>query len=216
MRAQDDRHQARSEESMDEENWDARYAESERLFSANADGSLVELVTGLPPGTALDVGAGEGRNSLWLADAGWKVTAIDTSSMALTRLREQATDVGLDITTEVADMTDFLSRRKRFDLIVLANLHADPDERDRLFARVPASLRAGGHLFLVGHHVDSLGIAGPPQRERLYTEEHLRSAFPSLELIGLERREGRHGDTGHPSIDVVLWAVRPAGEAPAE
>jgi SAM-dependent methyltransferase len=202
----------RCEDVMNED-WDARYAGSERLFSSRADGSLIELVASLPPGTALDVGAGEGRNALWLAGGGWDVTAIDISNVALARLRQQAAEAGLRIRTEVADMSDYLAIGGQFDLIVVANLHPEPMERARLFAGVPAALREGGHLFLVGHHVDSLGIAGPPDAKRLYTEAGLRSAFSGLEVVVLDRREGQHGDTGHPSVDVVLWARRPARES---
>ena len=70
--------------------WDARYAASGRLFSSEPDEALVELAGTLPPGRALDLGAGEGRNSLWLARKGWQVTAVDLSGVALARLRAQA------------------------------------------------------------------------------------------------------------------------------
>ncbi len=194
---------------MKDTHWNERYAASERLFSADPDGTLVELAGQLPPGRALDLGAGEGRNSLWLAAGGWRVTAVDLSDVALTRLVGEATERGLDVTTVVADMNEFLGRGVQFDLVVLANLHPDPGEREEMLTLAAASLAPGGHLFLVGHHVDSLGKAGPPQPERLYTEHILRTAFPDLELLRLERREGRHGDRGVPVTDVVLWAARP-------
>ena len=197
---------------MQRDQWDSRYASSERLFSAEPDGSLVELVQDLPPGRALDVGAGEGRNSLWLARRGWDVTAVDHSRVALERLEAGAARDGLSVTTALADMNEYFVGGERFDLVVLANLHPDPDERATLLAAAAAALKPGAHLFLVGHHVDSLGVAGPPDPERLYTEEAISRGLAGLKLLRLERRDGSHGDTGKPSVDVVAWALRPSGE----
>lgn len=194
---------------MNDTHWNERYAASERVFSADPDGTLVELAGGLPPGRALDLGAGEGRNSLWLASLGWRVTAVDLSDVALTRLAASAAERDLEVTTEVGDMNEFLGRDGRFDLIVLANIHPDPEERTALLARVAAALAPGGHLFIVGHHIDSLGKAGPPRPERLYTEDIVAKAFPDLELLRLEKREGRHGDRDEPVTDIVAWALRP-------
>jgi hypothetical protein len=112
-------------------------------------------------------------------------------------------------------MNEYLTAGNRFDLVVLANLHPDPGERAVLLAAAAAALTPGGHLFLVGHHVDSLGVAGPNDPQRLYTEELLGRAFPGLEILRLERRDGSHGDTGKPSVDVVAWAVRPAEDGDA-
>ncbi len=188
--------------------WNEMYASRERLFSAEPDAALVELAAGLEPGRALDLGAGEGRNSLWLARSGWEVTAIDLSDVALGRLADAAARAGLTLTTVVGDIEEYLAHAARIDLVVLANLHPLPEERTRLFRLAAEALVPGGHLFLVGHHLDSLGRAGPPQAERLYTEETLRDAFPGLELLRLERRAGHIGDTAEPLVDVIAWAVR--------
>ncbi len=193
---------------MSDTDWNERYASADRLFSAKPDETLEQLAAALPPGRALDLGAGEGRNSLWLAGQGWHVTAVDLSDVALSRLAGQAAAQALDITTEVADMNEFLARGERFDLLVLANLHPGPAARAELFSRSAAAVAPGGHLFLVGHHVDSLGKAGPPSAERLYTEDVLKEAFPGLELLRLERREGVHGDRDEPVTDIVAWATR--------
>jgi SAM-dependent methyltransferase len=194
---------------MNTNHWNERYAGTDRLFTDRPDETLVELASGLPPGRAIDVGAGEGRNSLWLARKGWSVTAIDVSEIALTRLADLARDEHLLIMTEVVDMNEFLERGERFDLVVIANMHAEPGERSKLFTQASNSLAPGGHLFLVGHHVSSLGKAGPSQPKRLYTEEMLKVAFPELELLRVEQRKSLHGDRGEPTMDVILWALCP-------
>lgn len=194
---------------MSADEWDARYAGSARLFSAAADASLVELVDLLEPGTALDVGAGEGRNSLWLAARGWTVTAADISAVALDRLCDAAHEQGLDVQTQVRDVILDVAAGATYDLVVVANLHVEPGERAQMFAGAAAAVAPGGQLFVVGHHLDSLGIAGPPDPARLYVEADAEGAFPGLQLDQVRRRADAASDTGDVGVDLVIWAHRP-------
>ncbi|MGO8686831.1 MAG: methyltransferase domain-containing protein [Candidatus Dormibacteria bacterium] len=194
----------------DHESWDQRYAAVERLFSTEPDPAMVELVTPLPPGRAVDLGAGEGRNSLWLARRGWEVTAVDGSGVALARISAAAGGEGLGVATAQTDIGAYLARGETFDLVVIANIHPAAEERAALLGAAAGAVRAGGHLFLVGHHLDSLGRVGPLDPGRLYTTEALAGALPGLRTLLLERRERSHGgDTGEPLTDVVLWAEAP-------
>ena len=74
--------------------WDARYGAIDRLWSGNPNPQLVAQVADLDPGTALDVGCGEGADAIWLASQGWQVTAVDVSKVALRRGAEQAARQG--------------------------------------------------------------------------------------------------------------------------
>jgi N-acetylglucosamine malate deacetylase 2 len=192
--------------------WDARYQAQPQLFREEPDETLVELVSPLPPGTAVDLGAGEGRNSLWLARQGWDVAAVDASTVALDRLRGSAAAQGVTIETVADDVFDYLrsapDRGQAFDLVVIAFVHPPADERIRLLRAAAELVARGGHLFVVAHHLDSLGRSGPPDPQRLYTESDLRSATPDLELLRLERRNGA-SDVSDPGVDVFLWARRP-------
>jgi SAM-dependent methyltransferase len=188
--------------------WDQRYSGSENLFPPHPDEALVGFAAGLPTGRALDLGAGEGRNSLWLARRGWKVTAVDLSAVALGRLAAAAAEEHLAVRTVVTDMKKYLARGERFDLVVMANIHPAPAERAALMEAAAAAVGPGGHLFLVGHHLASLGRAGPPDPERLYVEDDLKDAFPGLEVLCLERRSRQVGDGAAPLYDLVAWAAR--------
>jgi SAM-dependent methyltransferase len=193
----------------DHHDWDARYAAG-RVFTTEPDEALVELAGDLVPGSAVDLGAGEGRNSLWLARRGWRVTAVDLSQVGLGRLRAQAAAGHLAVQTVAAEMAEFLARGGRYGLVVLANIHPPAGDRARLLGAAAAAVAPGGYLFVTGHHLDSLGRAGPPDPARLYTEDRLAGAFPSLQVLRIEKRIRQRGDISTPLVDVVAWATRPA------
>lgn len=188
--------------------WNARYAGTERLFSSVPNQLLVELTKGLAPGSAVDLGAGEGRNSLWLASQGWDVTAVDLSDVALERLSSYAEQGNLSVTTKVSDIESYLGQGYQFDLVVMAYIHVMPEDRKRMLEAASEAVAPGGHLFVVGHHLDSLGKGGPSQPERLYTEDIFLDSLPGLELLLAERRQNSSSDLDLPLIDALAWARR--------
>jgi SAM-dependent methyltransferase len=199
-----------SNKAHDWQHWDQRYASPDRVVLREPDATLVELVRDLPPGRAVDLGAGEGRNSLWLARQHRDVTAIDLSEVGLRRLADDAAAEGLLTSTVVADVYEYLDRGEHFGLVLVANMHPPLEQRARLLAGAARAVAPGGHLYLIGHHVDSFGLAGPPDRTRLYTEDSLRHAFPGLETLRIERRERLRGTGEPPLVDAIAWATRPA------
>ncbi len=184
----------------------------------------MEVLAPLRPGHAVDLGAGEGRNALGLARAGWRVTGVDSSTVALERLAAHAAAEGLTIEAVHGDLLEYLAaaaaRGQRFDLVVLSYLHPPAAERAALLRAAAGAVAPGGYLFVVGHHRDSLGVVGPPDAERLYGEEDLAGVGvgTAFEVLRLERRVGP-SDHDHPAgVDVLLWARAPGappGEAPS-
>ena len=82
---------------MGPEAWDERHAAHEPIESHEPDPTLVREVAGLTPGRALDLATGDGRNAIWLAARGWRVTAVDFSGVALDRARTSARSVGVEV-----------------------------------------------------------------------------------------------------------------------
>jgi SAM-dependent methyltransferase len=189
--------------------WDRRYETAEHLFSREPDDQLVVFSRRLKPGRALDLGAGEGRNSLWLAQQGWRVTAIDFSDVALSRLRQAATARGLAVETVNADIGDYLAEGEQFDLVVLSYVHPSPEERTELLRGAAQAVVPGGHLYFVGHHLESLGRAGPPDPKLLYSEDTLAGAFPGLQVLHEQRIEHRRSDVEASAVDIVVFATKP-------
>jgi len=111
---------------------------------------MMESTKDLEPGTVLDVGAGQGRNAVWLAQQGWDVTAIDISGAGLAVASANANKVGTSITTVKTTYEDFDFGTERWDLIVMI-LSWAPVSDPAFVARLNASLRPGG--VLVFEHV---------------------------------------------------------------
>ncbi len=100
---------------MDREGWNARYAGQPLLWNVDPGPFLGQELNGVAPGTVLDLGAGEGRNTLWLAERGWRVTAVDFAEVALERGRARAAELGLapDTVTGCAPIWSTTSRRRQ-------------------------------------------------------------------------------------------------------
>lgn len=190
--------------------WDRRFAE--HPWSVVPDESLVELASPLTPGRAIDLGCGTGRNALWLARLGWEVLGVDASAVGLAKAREQAEREGLTLSLAQADLLAYEPAALSFDLVVVANIHLDPESRGRFFEGAARAVAPGGHLYVTGHHVDAWGVAGPPTREVLFTEELFSAGFEGLETKVLERRETLADSGDERDVTLVLWAQRTSTE----
>ncbi|MDQ3421899.1 MAG: methyltransferase domain-containing protein, partial [Actinomycetota bacterium] len=108
----------------DAQHWDRRYADTDRLWSAEPNATVEEIVGQLPPGRALDLGAGEGRHAVWLAQRGWRVTAVDFSEVGIERGRAHARGAAVDWV--VHDVRRWRPpTASSYDLVLLAYLHLD-------------------------------------------------------------------------------------------
>lgn len=167
--------------------WDDRYAGSDLVWSAGPTTFVEQAVSGLTPGTALDLGAGEGRNALWLAENGWHATAVDFSRVALDRARRLAderlgsaadrlTVVHADVTTWPPDTL--------YDLVLVVYIHLPVDQRRRLLATAARAVADGGTLVVVAHHTDNLaaGVGGPQDPAVLYTEADITADLAGTDL----------------------------------
>lgn len=185
--------------------WDARYRAEPDLWTTEPNAALVELAGELEPGRALDVGAGDGRNAIWLATQGWSVSAIDLSAVALERAAERAAARGTRLGCIVADWHEHDFGEAAFELVVVSFMHPAPEDRDALFERAARALAPGGHVFTVGVVLADHGRRGPPDAERLYTPERVRHALRGFELLRCEERsyEQQHSSGLREVTDVV-------------
>ncbi|GAA4586047.1 class I SAM-dependent methyltransferase [Streptomyces violaceoruber] len=133
--------------------WDGVYAARPAPDAPRPNVRLVETVTGLPPGDALDLGCGSGGDALWLARRGWRVTAVDISGVATERLAGHARAHGLGdlVDTVRRDLRDSFPEG-RFDLVSTHYLHTPFDlDRASVLRGAAHALRPGGRLLVVDH-----------------------------------------------------------------
>ncbi|HEY2195193.1 MAG TPA: bifunctional NAD(P)/FAD-dependent oxidoreductase/class I SAM-dependent methyltransferase [Actinomycetospora sp.] len=130
--------------------WERFYAERDQVWSGRANTVLAATAADLDPGTALDLGAGEGGDAFLLAGRGWKVTAVDVAQTACDRIAQRAGD--LPVTTERHDLTETFPEGS-FDLVSAQYLHSpSPDfPRTTILRRAAEAVAPGGTLLVVGH-----------------------------------------------------------------
>jgi len=138
---------------FDENFWNERYGQHGKVWSGNPNPQLVAEAADLPPGTALDVGCGEGADTVWLAGRGWQVTGVDISTVALERAAAHAANLALPgaIVWEHRDLLAWAPPASAFDLVSAQFMHLPKAGRDPLFARLAEAVAPGGTLLLVGH-----------------------------------------------------------------
>ena len=191
---------------MDAGAWDARYAEADQVWSTGPNQFVEAELADLPPGRALDLACGEGRNAIWLARRGWEVTAIDFSEVAVERARRLAD--GLPVAWTVGDALSV--ELPQADLVVLAYLQLAPEQRRTVVRRAFAALAPGGTLLVVAHDSTNLteGTGGPQDPDVLYTAQDVLAdlAGESLEVLRAERvPRVVAGDDGHGGSDGTAW-----------
>ncbi|WBQ02036.1 SAM-dependent methyltransferase [Kribbella sp. CA-293567] len=136
-----------------EEYWNDRYRENSRIWSGEPNVALVAEVSGLEPGTALDLGSGEGGDAIWLAKQGWRVTAVDVSQVALSRAAAHAEEAG--VTDRIEWQQHELGKTfpdGTFDLVSAQFLHSTVDlPREAILRSAAEAVAPGGVLLIEGH-----------------------------------------------------------------
>ena len=173
---------------MNSQEWDQRYATTDLVWGAGPNRFLVAEVEGLPPGRALDLGCGEGRNAIWLAQRGWQVSGVDFSEAGLDKARHLAVERGVEVTWVRADLLDYQPDHGAFDLVIVMYIQLPAAQLADVMKRAGTALAPGGTLLVVGHDLLNLseGHGGPQNPEVLFTPADIERDLPGL---GIERAE---------------------------
>ena len=195
------------------EDWNARYAQKELLWTAEPNRLFAAEVAALGPGHALDVACGEGRNAVWLAERGWHVTGVDFSDVALAKAAELAASRSAEVDWVLADVLEYQPERS-FDLVAVLYLQLPADELARALRVAASALAPGGTLIVLGHDTTNLtdGYGGPKDASVLFTPEQVVAALDRLEVDRAERVRRTVAVNGGEAvaIDALIRARRPS------
>ncbi len=188
---------------VEAERWNRILTDSTSRFSTAPNQFLVDMIKGRPPGRSLDVGMGQGRNTIYLAQQGWDSVGFDPADRAVAAAREQARALGVTITTSIATAESFDWGDAEWDLIVLSYVGARG-----YVEKVARALRPGGMVVVEAFHRDATkdGPIGPAV---VFDTNELLQLFAPLRIVRYEDTEAV-GDFGLDKTRVVrLAAVKP-------
>ncbi|MFG1659903.1 SAM-dependent methyltransferase [Micromonospora chersina] len=172
--------------------WDERYSGAEKIWSGNPNPQLVAEVAGLTPGTALDVGCGEGGDVIWLARQGWRVTGADFSANGLARAARHAEEAGVADRTDwwQVDARTFTADGRSYDLVTSHFLHPPDGGMVEVTRRLAEAVAPGGHLLVVGHapHEAFSHLTASQSRAMFVAEELLPGLPDNFEALVVEQR----------------------------
>lgn len=175
--------------------WDDIWSTMGHTF-ADHDALLAEHTQGLEPGRALELGCGSGGNAVWLAQRGWRVTAVDFSAVAIEKAKLRAADKGVDVEFLVSDVTAFRPNGL-YDLITSFYIQLWPEQRAQMLSAAAQALTPGGRLLFVSHDRSS-----PPSGwsredlESLTTPDEIAAELPGLRIERAEvvKEIGAHAE----------------------
>ena len=195
--------------------WDLKYETEEFIYTKTANRFVVELCTDLKPGTAIDLAGGEGRNTVWLAERGWRVEDVDVSATGLAKALSFAKERGVHnlVSTLCASGAEFTSTVAPAALGVAAYLQVPHALLQASLKNLVSQLKPGANLVGVWHARENLGVGfgGPQDPEVLPSVETMTQICAQLPLNvqSLELRDGQvqTRDGLKPSVTLVLSAI---------
>jgi len=197
--------------------WDERYGTDEYAYGVEPNDFLRAEAHRIPPGPVLCLAEGEGRNAVYLAGLGHRVTAVDLSSEGLRKAERLAQRHGVELELHQADLATFDLGVDRWSGIVEIFAHVPLPVRRALHARIPPALRAGGCVVLELYRPEqlALGTGGPKDASLLATLGELREELGALELAiardaNREIHEGRFHDGPSATVQLVGQRSAPA------
>jgi SAM-dependent methyltransferase len=201
---------------MDSEAWDRRYAGRELIWTSHANRFLVDETKALEPGRALDIACGEGRNAIWLAERGWRVTGVDFSKVGLEKARTLADERGVHARWIAADLVDYEPEPEAFELVLAFYLQVAAGQRRLILRSVVEGLAPAGVLLVVAHDSSNLehGHGGPQDPAVLYTPSDVAADLDGtglkIERAETVKRPVQTADGEQVALDALVRARRVA------
>ncbi len=165
--------------------WDQIYLNPDARVPVHPSALVLETTANLPNGAALDAGMGNGRNAIYLARKGWKVTGVDLSEAAVRRAREEASRLKVEFDARVGDVEKMALPRESYDLIIC--LYTEP-LAVRAARKFTDALKPGGLLLIEGRHIEGLSPAAAALSPTGFHDNQLLHLYGRLRILRYEDR----------------------------
>lgn len=176
--------------------WDDRYSSEEFAYGEAPNNYLKEQIEKLNPGTILFPAEGEGRNAVFAAKSGWKVSAFDISAEGKNKAIQLAEANNVSIDYQIGELETLDFQEKQFDAIALIYAHFPAEIKSAIHKQLDKLLRKDGIIIFEAFskkHLEYLAVnekvGGPKDIESLFSIEELKADFPNYEIIELEEKE---------------------------
>ena len=189
--------------------WDEKYGIKDYLYGTEPSRFLKHNSDVLQVGDkALAIADGEGRNSVFMAEKGLQVTAMDSSAVGMEKARRLAAERGVEVDFRLADLQDWDWEANQYDVVAAIFIQfADPAFRAEIFDGMERALMPGSLLMLHGYTPKQIeyGTGGPPVPELLYTRDMLTDRFGDWDIVRLEEYETElHEGPGHSGMSALI------------
>lgn len=194
--------------------WDNRYKTDDYLFGKEPNDFFKTFIDSLPPGRILLPGAGEGRNAVYAADAGWVVDAFDISPVAREKALRFAEEKGVALSYSLQDARNFKCPKDYYDVAVILFMPLPPEDRPGFHHKLVDCLKPnGGNLYLLAFTQEEQNMApgGLSDTSLFYNPQELAKDFKGLQIDLLQKeeielKEGK-GYVGKASV-IKMMAIR--------
>ncbi|TWU61098.1 tellurite resistance protein TehB [Crateriforma conspicua] len=198
---------------MPSPDWNARFSDSEYAYGTEPNEFLVQQAFRVS-GPVLSIAEGEGRNAAYLASNGHHVHAVDGSAVGLAKAVKLADQYGVQISTEVSDLSDYEPAENAFRSIISIYAHLDGSIRRRLYPLLAKALKPGAILILEAYSENQIGrgTGGPGDVDLLMSCSKIENEFVGLETVCLHEieREVHEGKFHTGMASVIQYVGRKA------
>ncbi len=189
--------------------WNQRYQAEGFLFGREPNAFVKSQAHLFKPGQdVLAIADGEGRNGVFVACKGARVTSMDFSAPALKKARNLAKDFGVEITIEQQDIFEWRGADSAYDIVLAIFIQfAPPEKRSLLFDNIKRLVKPGGLVVMQGYRPEQVSYktGGPPHAENMYTSDLLRTAFAEFDIQHLEEHDSIVDEgSGHSGLSALI------------
>lgn len=190
--------------------WDERYSDHEYIYGKEPNHFLDEHLDEIPKGHVLSLAEGEGRNGVFLAKNGCRVTAVDSSSVGLEKAKKLAQENSVSIETVCADLAHYQLDTNSYDAIVSIFCHIPPDARKFLYSQLADAIKPGGIFLLEAYTPSQIGkgTGGPPVVDFTTTLDEMKTYLQEFDIVhGVEFDRDVVEGTHHTGIGSVVQII---------